>query len=35
MSSEEIAKDVATWEWSELYCPSGHLILKTDNQRIE
>jgi len=31
MSSEEIAKDVATWRWDELRCPNGYLILKTDN----
>jgi len=35
MSNEEIAKDVATWEWDELRCPTGNLILKIDNQHIE
>jgi hypothetical protein len=29
MGDEVRKKDVATWEWDELRCPSGHLIPKT------
>ncbi len=35
MSREEIERDVSTWEWDELHCPSGPLISRSQNERSD
>lgn len=35
MSREEIERDVSTWEWDELHCPSGPLISRPQKERSD